>query len=79
MWVLAVKQGQPLGMVEIEVTSPTITEEELESRLREELGQAWHRRVAETPNNIPLPRATVVVPTNLGRPEQLLACVARLI
>ncbi len=78
VWVLAVRCGQPLGMVEIEVSSPMIAAEELRLRLREELGQIWHLHVAKESNDLALPRATVVVPTNVSRPAELLACVARL-
>ena len=78
LWVLALRRGQPLGMVEIEVRSAEISAEELESTLRTKLGRAWERRVAEEPLEVPLPPATVVVPTNVGRPEQLLRCVGRL-
>ncbi len=78
VWVLAVRSGQPLGMVEIEVSSPTIGAEELGARLRDELDQTWQLHVADARDDVALPPATVVVPTNVGRPEQLLACVARL-
>ncbi len=78
LWVLALRRGQPLGMVEIEVSSPTMSADDLRFTLREELGEAWERDVAEQSPDVALPRATVVVPTNVGRPEQLLACVARL-
>jgi GT2 family glycosyltransferase len=79
LWVLALRRGQPLGMVEIEVSDAEFSAEELESTLRGQLGRAWHRRVSERPPEVALPAATVVVPTNVGRPEQLLRCVGRLL
>lgn len=78
VWVLAVKGGVPLGMLEIEVSTPTIAVAQLEQRLREELGQDWRRQVLEESSEIVLPGATVVVATNVNRPAELLACVARL-
>jgi GT2 family glycosyltransferase len=78
-WVLALRRGHPLGLVVIDVTSAAIDGDELERRLRDGLGAAWQRRIPEEPpQELALPRATVVVPTDLGRPEQLLACVRRL-
>ena len=78
VWVLALRRGAPLGIVEIEVSSPTIAADELEARLRQGLGQMWDLEVAEESDAIALPRASVVVATNVTRPEELLACVARL-
>jgi hypothetical protein len=78
LWVLALRLGQPLGMVEIEVSGAEISADELEDALREKLGEAWQRQVEEPPPALSLPPATVVVPTNVGRPEQLLRCASRL-
>jgi GT2 family glycosyltransferase len=78
IWVFALRRGQPLGMVEFEVRSPTIEAEELRASLRKELGQAWSLDLIRESSDVTLPRATVVVPTNVGRPQQLLECVARL-
>ncbi len=78
LWVVALRHGQAIGMVEIGVSAPTIAVEELHERLREGLGDMWRLEVGREPIDIALPRATVVVPTNVGRPKQLLACVSRL-
>ncbi len=78
VWVLAFRGRQPIGMVEIEVTAPILGVQELEALLREELGAMWHMPAAPESVDLALPPATVVVPTNVGRPQQLLACVTRL-
>ncbi len=78
VWVLAFRRRQPIGMVEIEVTAPIIGTNELRAQLQEGLGAMWLIPAAPELDNLELPRATVVVPTNLGRPKQLLACVSRL-
>lgn len=84
LWLLVVRDGRPLGMVEIDVDSLAIDANELGGKLRKALGDAWTREIPSRPEtregsqDLPLPRATVVVATDLARPEQLLACVQRL-
>ncbi len=77
-WILACRDGQPLGSVELPVTQGRISGEQLERELRARLGGAWARGAAA--QDIPrLARASVVVPTAMSRPEQLRSCVQALI
>ncbi len=84
LWLLVVRDGRPLGMVEIDVDSLAIDANELGGKLRKALGDAWTREIPSRPEtregsqDLPLPSATVVVATDVGRPEQLVACVQRL-
>ena len=76
-WILACRDAQPLGSVELPVSQGRIPGEQLERELRARLGAAWDRGTAaqDTPR---LARATVVVPTAMSRPEQLRSCVQAL-
>ena len=76
-WVLACRSGQPLGSIEIPLQGSRITATELELELRRQLGSAWDRQPTGRPSR-PLARASVVVPTNLARPDQLRRCVKSL-
>ena len=72
-WILACRSGRPLGIVEIALTGTQIPAAKLEREIRHQLGEAWTR---EAPLDLrSLPRASVVVPTNLSRPTQLLRCI----
>ena len=72
-WVLACRDGQPLGSAELPLHGTRIPAAQLERVLRMRVGDAWDRApVAGAP---PLERATVVVPTAMSRPEQLRRCV----
>jgi GT2 family glycosyltransferase len=72
-WVLACRDGQPLGSAELPLHGTRIPAAQLERELRIRVGDAWDRApVAGAP---PLERATVVVPTAMSRPEQLRRCV----
>ena len=75
-WILACRDGRPLGSVELPVHQRRIPGEQLERELRAKLGGAWDRRAAQDAPQ--LARATVVVPTALSRPEQLRSCVRSL-
>ena len=76
-WVLACRSGQPLGSIEIPLHGTRITAAELERELRRQLGADTGRQSAGRPSR-PLARASVVVPTNFARPEQLRRCVKSL-
>jgi GT2 family glycosyltransferase len=76
-WVLACRSGQPLGSIEIPLRGSRITATELELELRRQLGADWDRKPTGRPSR-PLARASVVVPTNLARPDQLRRCVKSL-
>jgi cellulose synthase/poly-beta-1,6-N-acetylglucosamine synthase-like glycosyltransferase len=72
-WVLACREGQPLGSIELPLQGSAICAERLERELRARLADGWTRDpVADT---TPLARASVVVPTAMSRPEQLRRCV----
>ncbi len=75
-WILVLRDGQPLGSVELSLEGPRIPAEVLERELRERLGHRWSRGPAAAAPS--LPRATVVVPTAASRPQQLRRCVEQL-
>src|SRR5277367_3534379 len=56
LWVLAFRGRQPIGMVEIEVTAPMMGTQELEARLRQELGAMWHVPPAAEADSLELAR-----------------------
>jgi GT2 family glycosyltransferase len=78
-WILVCQAGHPLGSIEIVLHDPVITATELEREVRGQLGDAWDtgRPAAQEPP-LPLARASVVVPTNFGRPAELRRCLKRL-
>jgi GT2 family glycosyltransferase len=78
-WILVCQAGRPLGSIEIALHDPVITAAELEREVRGQLGDAWDtgRPAAQEPP-LPLARASVVVPTNFGRPAELRRCLKRL-
>jgi GT2 family glycosyltransferase len=76
-WVLACRSGQPLGSIEIPLDGTRIPAEVLEQELRRQLGPALDQSPAAVPAR-PLARASVVVPTNFARPDQLRRCVKAL-
>lgn len=75
-WILACRQGRPLGPAEIPVLGDAISAEVLERELRRQLGPAWDRQpyVGET---TPV-SASVIVTTNFARPAQLRRCLESL-
>jgi GT2 family glycosyltransferase len=81
-WILAVHDGQPIGMLEIPVLAPRLAAAELETHLRIHLGPAWAAAAARSgddgPDERALPRATVVVPTTASRADELVECARRL-
>jgi GT2 family glycosyltransferase len=78
-WILVCQAGRPLGSIEITLHDPVITAAELEREVRGQLGDGWDtgRPAAQEPP-LPLSRASVVVPTNFGRPAELRRCLKRL-
>jgi len=75
-WVLACRDGRPLGSVELPLEGTNISARRLERELRASLGDVWDRQPpADAP---PLARASVVVPSAMSRPEQLRRCVRSL-
>ncbi len=72
-WVLACKEGRPVGSFELPLRGTHVPAEQLKHELRARFPEALDR---ERPADIPrLPRATVVVPTAMSRPDQLRRCL----
>jgi GT2 family glycosyltransferase len=78
VWVLAVRGDSPLGLVEIPVTGPLLSGPDVTLHLRNRLNGQWDRTSSTAHSQSLLPSIAVVVPTNLGRPEQLRSCVQSL-
>jgi GT2 family glycosyltransferase len=78
-FILACRSGRPLGIVQVPLHGTRITAPELERELRRQLGDAWSRTSSYRNGDAPkLARASVVVPSILGRPAQLRRCLERL-
>jgi GT2 family glycosyltransferase len=75
-WILACRDGRPLGVAEMPVNGTSIVAPELERELRRQLGDAWWRDARSEPRA--LPSASVVVPTDVSRLAPLRRCVERL-
>jgi glycosyltransferase involved in cell wall biosynthesis len=78
VWVLAMRGERPIGIATIPVSSETLCADDLERHLRESLGEAFDLDMCSTNLEVALPRASVIVATNVGRPEQLKTAVERL-
>jgi GT2 family glycosyltransferase len=78
LWILAVRGDSPLKLVEVPVVGPVLPSSDLADHLRRQLGELWDRPSQLPRADLPLPSIAVVVPTNLGRPEQLRSCVQSL-
>lgn len=72
-WILACRSGIPLGSMEITLMDPVISADTLKYESRRQLDGAWER--LPNPRIDTLPRASIVIPTNFARPDQLLRCV----
>ena len=68
--------GGPLGTITIPLNSTLITAAKLEYEMRHQLDEVEPR--SPQVDTSALPRATVIIPTNFARPEQLRRCVERL-
>jgi GT2 family glycosyltransferase len=77
VWILALRAGRPLGHVELPLAGTRIAAADLELVLRAEIGEKWWREADRDPPA--LPRASVVIPTALSRPDQLRRCVQSLL
>ena len=75
-WILVCDSGYPVSCIEVPIDDELISAETIKRELRLQIGQAA-RPVRPDPPAI-LPRISVVVPTNFGRPEQLLRCIEHL-
>jgi GT2 family glycosyltransferase len=78
VWVLAVRGDSPLGLIDVPVSGPVLRGPELASLLRGQFGEDWNPPARTDCERRALPSMAVVVPTNLGRPAQLRACVESL-
>lgn len=76
-WILVCNSGYPLGSIEIPLAGTLITAAELKHELRHQLSETWSPVRPGTA--FPLPKISVVVPSNFARPDQLRRCVERLI
>ena len=75
-WVLICRSGRTVGGITIPLKGTLITAAELEYEVRRQLSEAKTRTPqVDTPT---LARATVVIPTNFVRPDQLRRCVEQL-
>jgi cellulose synthase/poly-beta-1,6-N-acetylglucosamine synthase-like glycosyltransferase len=61
--------------VELPLEGTHVPADRLERELQASLGDAWERDTKPLAGVAPLAKATVVVPTAMSRPEQLLGCV----
>src|ERR1039458_6555300 len=78
VWVLAMRGDRPVGIATIPASSETLPADDLERHLRESLGEAFDLDICGTNSEVALPRASVIVATNVGRPEQLKTAIERL-
>lgn len=75
-WILVCHSGRAVGSITIPLNGTLIAAAELEYEVRHRLGGAKTSTFqASTPD---LAKATVVIPTNFARPDQLRRCVERL-
>jgi cellulose synthase/poly-beta-1,6-N-acetylglucosamine synthase-like glycosyltransferase len=75
-WILVYSHGRPVGSVELALDGTHISARRLERELRTRFADAWSREPEIC--TVPLPRASVVVPTAMSRPEELRRCVRSL-
>ena len=75
-WILVCRSARPLGSITIPLDGPVITKARLEHELRGQL-----KEVEASDHHVEtsaLARASIVIPTNFARRDQLLRCVERL-
>jgi GT2 family glycosyltransferase len=80
-WILAVRDGQPVGLVQAPIDAPALSPDALGDLLARELGAAFSTpsaHAADAPPDVALPSVTVVVPTVASRTDELLECARRL-
>lgn len=75
-WILVCRSGRPLGSITIPLDGPLITRAKLEYELYHQLREAGARN--HQVDTSALTRASIVIPTNFARPDQLRHCVERL-
>jgi GT2 family glycosyltransferase len=75
-WILVCHAGRPAGIIQLPLDGTLIGAAQLEHEVRRQLGAVRPRTSRD--DAPPLPRASVVVPSNVARPAELRRCVARL-
>ncbi len=78
-WILACRDGRPLGSVELPLRGTRVSAADLERELHDQLGEAWSLKPYGGADAPTLLRASVIVPTDATRPAQLRRCVQRLL
>ncbi len=78
-WILACRDGRPLGSVELPLRGTRVSAADLERELHGRLGEAWWLEPYGSADVPTLVHASVIVPTNAARPAQLRRCVQRLV
>ena len=68
-WILVLNSGYPVGYVEVPVDGKLISAAEITHEVRRQLGRV--ARPTPPPPVTTLPRISIVIPTNLARPDQL--------
>ena len=75
-WILVLDSGYPMGCVEVPVDGDVVSAEKILHEIGRQIGS---RTAAARPApTAALPRISVVIPTNLARPDQMQRCAARL-
>jgi GT2 family glycosyltransferase len=75
-WILVCHSGRPRGSIIIPLNDKRITASELGYEVHRQLGKADIRITQH--DSLVLPSASVVIPTNFARPDQLRRCVEHL-
>jgi GT2 family glycosyltransferase len=80
VWVFATRAGAPLGLVTMPVTSDVLAGTAIARQVDAELGpaQAVAGSEGRPDRDMALPSISIVIPTNLARPDELLGCLASL-
>lgn len=75
-WILVCDSGYPIGCIYVPVEGDLVSAETIRAEIGRQIGQRTGpaRRTPVTA----LPRISVVIPTNFGRPDQLRRCIAQL-
>ena len=75
-WILVLNSGYPVGCIEIPLRGKVISAVEIMHEVSRQLGQVASPAPSAA---VALPKISIVVPTNFGRPEQLARSVQRLV
>jgi cellulose synthase/poly-beta-1,6-N-acetylglucosamine synthase-like glycosyltransferase len=75
-WILICDSGYPVGCIELPVDGDVISAAKITHEVSRQFGS--RTAVARPTPVTPLPRISIVIPTNFARPDQLQRCAARL-